>query len=363
MGSREPNGGLVKTMSKPSRCTLPWTSLGVSVGHSPGGSSELVWKTFDEPSQRHRQKGLTWRQFHKTAARTYRVRWRNEQRRLCSKTFTRMADARAWAVKVEHQLRERSYIDPDLGKVELRDWIGELLDSRIDLRESTRARDHSYVQSLILPTFGDHLLDAVSASDVQAWVVKLSKRKAAATVRKAHELLAKAFDSAVEEGMLPSSPCRRTKLPRVVKTEMRFLSPPRSGASQLPHRPATGPLCSQRRIPVCGSVSSPRCTAIASTSTVDPSPSLRRRSRCTARSSTTNRRLGRDVGPCRCRGSLSRCSESTWWRSPVNACLDHLRVARCGPRTSGIACGGRLSMLRGSRDSASTTCGTLTLLS
>lgn len=67
----------------------------------------------------------------------------------------------------------------------------------------------------ILPTLGDHRLAAVRRSHVQALVKELDgKGLAAGSVRNIYEVAARAFDAAVEDRVIPSTPCRRITLPK-----------------------------------------------------------------------------------------------------------------------------------------------------
>jgi len=98
--------------------------------------------------------------------------------------------------------------------------------SAADLRPSTVSRDEAYFSSYILPRFGAVPLAAIRQPDVQAWVAELSGRGfKPATVVKAYQLLGRTMTAAVNADMLPRSPCRAVRLPRVEREEMRFLNP------------------------------------------------------------------------------------------------------------------------------------------
>lgn len=162
---------------------------------------------------------------HKTKSGSHRVRWRDPTGKMRSRSFPLRREAGDFAVKIEHELRSRAYIDPDRGRTLIGEWAAEMMAMRIDLRPSTLARDWSYLRSLVLPVFGAQRLDKVGQREVQTWVAHLATQKAPATVRKAYELLGKVFSSAVTAEMIPRSPCRDVKLPRTAREEMRTLSP------------------------------------------------------------------------------------------------------------------------------------------
>jgi integrase len=96
----------------------------------------------------------------------------------------------------------------------------------VNLRPTSRARDDSYYRTHIAPTFGPVQLGSISHVDVREWIAGLSAAGyAPATVTKAHQLMAKIMRSAVDAGLLATSPCERQPLPRVERDEMRFLTP------------------------------------------------------------------------------------------------------------------------------------------
>jgi hypothetical protein len=80
------------------------------------------------------------------------VRWRLPSGAAKARTFKRRRDADDFAVRVEHELRSRSYVDPDKGRMLVEDWVGEMMAGRLNLRPSTLARDWSYLRSLIEPS-------------------------------------------------------------------------------------------------------------------------------------------------------------------------------------------------------------------
>jgi integrase len=141
-------------------------------------------------------------------------------------TLPKHATAKTYARQVEEAMAGGHYVNPEQGKVAFRVWSADVMTSRINLRDSTRARDEACMQSLILPVFGDVPLEAIQPGDIQAFVSGLVKGGyAAATVRKAYQLVSNVLSAAVNEGVLARSPARGVNLPPMVREEMRFLSP------------------------------------------------------------------------------------------------------------------------------------------
>jgi hypothetical protein len=78
---------------------------------------------------------------------------------------------------------------------------------RIALRETTQARDRSYLDSLVLPYLGARPVGGVSPSDLEAWVADLgAEGKAPATVQKAWQIASGVFRLAVRDRLIALSP-------------------------------------------------------------------------------------------------------------------------------------------------------------
>ncbi len=156
----------------------------------------------------------------------YRARYRGPDNRERSRTFDRRADAEKWLATQEASKYRGDWTDPQLGRTRFGDWEPQFTGGRVHLKESTRARDEALMRTLVLPHLSGHMLGAVLPAHVQSWVVDLAAAGyAPSTVRKAYQLAAGVFSSAVESGVIPRSPCRNIRLPREVRIEMRFLDP------------------------------------------------------------------------------------------------------------------------------------------
>jgi len=68
----------------------------------------------------------------------------------------------------------------------------------------------------VLPRFGTVPIGQIQPVHIAQWVADLdAKGLAPATTRKAYQLLAAGLSSAVDNGLIPVSPCRNIKLPKV----------------------------------------------------------------------------------------------------------------------------------------------------
>lgn len=154
----------------------------------------------------------------------FRARWRDPAGREKAKTFDTKAEAKAFLVKVDAAKQVGNYVDPQAGKVVVKDYAIEWLAGR-DVRPSTAARDGSLVRSHIIPYFGSVPIGAIRAADVAAWKVKLLEDSSPATVGKVLTIFKAMFTTAVEHGLLPGNPIAKVKLPKVEREEMKFLTP------------------------------------------------------------------------------------------------------------------------------------------
>jgi hypothetical protein len=139
--------------------------------------------------------------------------------------FARKSDAKGAAQEQELLISKKQWVDPARSKMTLAAWAKHRLATTPDHRPSTRARDVSYMDSLVLPAFGIMSLGSIEPVDVQDWIAQLSKTHAPATVAKAYQLFARLMAAAEDSGYIARTPCRAIRLPRVERTEMRFLSP------------------------------------------------------------------------------------------------------------------------------------------
>jgi len=143
--------------------------------------------------------------------------------RAVSKSFERQGDAKTWlAEQVTNQARGE-FIDPRGSKLTVSQWA-EVWSRGRRVAASTRARDGSIINSLILPYFGKRPLGKVTSAHLRAWIADLVETgKAPATIAKAYQLLGAMLELAVRDGRLVRSPARHVELPGVSRTEMQFL--------------------------------------------------------------------------------------------------------------------------------------------
>jgi integrase len=85
----------------------------------------------------------------------------------------------------------------------------------------SRRKSEGYKLGVIKPALGDRRIGSIRQSDIQGLVKALEgKNLAAGTVRNIYDTAARIFASAVDDRVIPSSPCRRVKLPKDDKGEV-----------------------------------------------------------------------------------------------------------------------------------------------
>jgi integrase len=155
----------------------------------------------------------------------YQVRWRDPAGRQRTKSFKRKTEAKQFANRVEVEMQRGTYVDPQLGKLLFADWAREWLQTKINLRASSWTRDESYLRNHVMPTFGNMALARIEKLAVQTWVRELvTKGLHPSTVKECYRILRSILNDAADARLIVESPCRNVTLPRVPKTEQRFLT-------------------------------------------------------------------------------------------------------------------------------------------
>ena len=96
------------------------------------------------------------------------------------------------------------------------------LDSRQDLRATTRTRVAGIISKHILPTLGPIALADLQRLKVQQWASSIPGSPE--SVRKTVNVLSGALQLAIEDGRLTANPAARLKLPKPVRTSRLYLS-------------------------------------------------------------------------------------------------------------------------------------------
>lgn len=150
----------------------------------------------------------------------YRARYQGPDRKWRSRTFDRRIDAQRWLSNELVKLDRGEWVDPRAGRALFESVAERWMAGRAALRETTRSRDRSYLNSLVLSHLGDKPIGSVEPSDLEAWVADLvADGKAPATVQKAWQIASGVFRLAVRDRLIALSPARDVRLPKIERTE------------------------------------------------------------------------------------------------------------------------------------------------
>ncbi len=150
----------------------------------------------------------------------YRARYQGPDRRWRSRTFDRRIDAQRWLSSELVKLDRGEWVDPRAGQVLFESVAVSWMAGRAGLRATTRARDQSYLNSMVLPHLGDKPVGSVQPSDLETWVADLATDgKAPATIQKAWQIASGVFRLAVRDRLIALSPARDVPLPKIQHDE------------------------------------------------------------------------------------------------------------------------------------------------
>lgn len=161
----------------------------------------------------------------KRGAGRWRARHRGPDGRERSRTFGRRSDAERWLTAETGKVLRGEWTDPRRAHVTVGDLAGQWLDRQVNLKPSTRQRYTSLIRVHVLPRWGTTRLDRVDYEGVAGWIAALSASGlSASSVRQTHRVLSLILRDAVRGKRLPANPAEGVALPRIVKTEPRFLT-------------------------------------------------------------------------------------------------------------------------------------------
>jgi integrase len=127
--------------------------------------------------------------------------------------------------------RAGDWVDPKAGRITVSEWVKEwLAHYTSDLRDSTRVRAEGILLTHVEPRFGQLALARLDHASLQEWVTELTaKGLGPASVAKVTQGFSKVLSDAVDARKIPSNPATRLRLPKVVRSEQRFLTPEQVG--------------------------------------------------------------------------------------------------------------------------------------
>lgn len=146
----------------------------------------------------------------------WQVRYRDPTGRERSRTFKRRVDAERFMATVSADIIRGEYVDPRLGRTTVSEFSEMWTATRLHLAQSTKDQDRHYLNSLILPAFGDRSVASIRQSEIAAWVSQLDA--ASATKAKALQKLAAILRLSVADGALKGNPADGVQRPSAKPT-------------------------------------------------------------------------------------------------------------------------------------------------
>ena len=162
-------------------------------------------------------------------SRAYLVRFRTADGSQRSKQFGRRKEAEAYVSLVEVDKLQGALVDPRLGRMTVKEWWDQWWPTVTHLRPSTKARDEQFVKSHVMPYFGTTPLGKLDRTVLRRWVASLGAESgsdlAPATIHRIVQLLNMTVQAALEDRMIAHNPVAKLPLPKIQRTETRFLTP------------------------------------------------------------------------------------------------------------------------------------------
>jgi integrase len=133
-----------------------------------------------------------------------------------AKHFDRKADAERFLTRVQSQLLEGAFVDPDAGKARLADYVAAWQQAQVH-RPTTAAQVDAHLRNHILPTFGDRAVASIRPSEIQSWVRSCAQVLAPATVELVYRIFSGILADAAADRLIARNPAKGVRLPRKPK--------------------------------------------------------------------------------------------------------------------------------------------------
>ena len=127
-----------------------------------------------------------------------------------------LREAEDFALKVEHDKRARTFVDPKAGRVLFRDAAGTWLDQHLGA-DSSIATYRSVLRAHIDPAIGGKPIAGIRREDIKALIAAMHRKGLSASrIGCAYLVISAVLAEAVRDKKLAESPCTGIQLPGVV---------------------------------------------------------------------------------------------------------------------------------------------------
>lgn len=144
----------------------------------------------------------------------WRARYRDRSGKEHARHFRRKVDAQRWLDEQTTALVTGRWVDPTLARLTVAEWCGTWLANYGGHRPSTVRQARTHVQRIVT-RFGPRQLIDIRPSDVKQWTKELADEGLKeSTVYSIYRRFAQILGDAVNDGLIPTSPCSRRTSPR-----------------------------------------------------------------------------------------------------------------------------------------------------
>ncbi|MGQ0830049.1 MAG: phage integrase central domain-containing protein, partial [Microthrixaceae bacterium] len=140
-----------------------------------------------------------------------------------TQAFDRKQDAERFLTTIAADVLRGTYVDPHGGRVTFREFAEAWLEAQT-FTETTRESTELRIRLHACAHFGDHELRSIRPSVIQAWLRQLQDNLAPTYVRVVFANVSAVFNAAVDDGLIPSNPCRAASV-RLPKRDNRKVEP------------------------------------------------------------------------------------------------------------------------------------------
>lgn len=158
--------------------------------------------------------------------------YQRKDKKFVAQAFVLSGQRRSWVADTELEAlqrmtdalaRDRQGLPVEPANRTLGNWLDEWLAAR-HLQPRTREMYRTRLLH-VKERIGGRVIGRVNHRDIGGMYSTLLEQHASpATIRAIHQVLSSAFKAAVDDGMIPTNPCRRVELPAIPKTPNRTLT-------------------------------------------------------------------------------------------------------------------------------------------
>ena len=124
-------------------------------------------------------------------------------------TFASKTSAEKWLVRKEAEIHDDQWLNPDLGRTAFGDYALAWIRERPSLRPNTEQVYRYLLARHLLPFFGNRPVADIKEAHVRRWRRELLDSGASpASVIKSYRLIKAIMNTAVDDGIIRSNPCR-----------------------------------------------------------------------------------------------------------------------------------------------------------